>query len=161
MIALTRRYRFSASHRLHVASLSEQENSSLFGKCNNPFGHGHNYVLSVTVEGAVNLKTGLMISISALDQLVESSVLRQFAYRNLNLDHPRFAELVPTTENVAAVIADLLAAQWPLYFRPEMDGRLSSIHVQETDRNGFEVRLRNHRAIPANRSQAESAVVHA
>ncbi len=86
MITLTRRYHFSASHRLHVDALSDQENSEIFGKCNNPFGHGHDYILSVTVQGRAGAKTGLIVQVSALDNLVETEVLSLFAHRNINLD---------------------------------------------------------------------------
>lgn len=161
MITFTRRYRFSASHRLHVNSLSEHENSALFGKCNNPFGHGHDYLLSVTVAGKINPETGLLISAARLDELVVGKVLPGFAHRNLNVDHPRFTDLVPTTENVALVIADLLEAEWPESFGAETDARLSRIHVQETDRNGFEVRLRDRLERSALHSHLESVGVHA
>jgi 6-pyruvoyltetrahydropterin/6-carboxytetrahydropterin synthase len=121
MITLTRRYHFSASHRLHSPALSAAENARIFGKCNNPFGHGHNYTLEVTVaEPIVSI-------LPKLDRLVAERVLSLFAHRNLNLDVPQFAHLVPTTENIALVIADLLKDQLPLV----------RIHIQETDRNSF------------------------
>lgn len=160
MTTLTRRYRFAASHRLHVHSMSDDANIALFGKCNNPFGHGHDYVLSVTVAGPVDSRTGLIISPAALDGMVEESVLQRLAHRNLNLDLPEFAELVPTTENVVMVIAGLLAKQWPLRFKGEK-AVLAGVHVQETDRNGFEVRLRNPRRPSFVSGQQESVSLNA
>ena len=133
----TRRYRFAASHRLHIHGLSEEENSRLYGKCNNPFGHGHDYILEVTVEGPVDHETGLIVPLSELDALVQGHVLRLFKDRNINLDVPQFRELVPTTENIAKVIAELVCQNWGAYISGS--GRPRRAHVQETDRNGFEV----------------------
>ena len=141
MITLTRRYHFSASHRLHVDALSDQENRELFGKCNNPFGHGHNYVLSVTVRAHPDTRTGLIVPVSAVDNIVETEVLSLFAHRNINLDVAQFAALVPTTENVALVIASILEEHWAAWFAEENGASLYKIHLQETDRNGFEVCL--------------------
>jgi 6-pyruvoyltetrahydropterin/6-carboxytetrahydropterin synthase len=138
MTSLTRLYRFSASHRLHSPELSDAENNRLYGKCNNPFGHGHDYVLEVTATGPVDVLTGRLIPITTLDALVEEKILRRFANRNLNLDIPEFASVVPTTENVALTIAALLAEHWPAYFHRSR-ARLSRVHIQETGRNGFEV----------------------
>lgn len=138
MLSLTRVYRFSASHRLYSPALSESENARVFGKCNNPYGHGHNYDLSVTVAGEVEELTGRLIDIRELDEFVQSKVLRLFSHRNMNEDVPQFAELVPTTENVVLVIAELLEQSWA-EFVGEAGPRLQSVHVQETDRNGFEL----------------------
>jgi 6-pyruvoyltetrahydropterin/6-carboxytetrahydropterin synthase len=135
--SVTRLYRFSASHRLHLSHLSEDENTRLYGKCNNPFGHGHDYVLEVTAEGTVDSETGQVVRPSELDSLVEKCVLSLFGYRNINLDVPQFRELVPTTENIAKVISELLQDSWKTYISGT--GRLRRVHVQETDRNGFEV----------------------
>jgi 6-pyruvoyltetrahydropterin/6-carboxytetrahydropterin synthase len=135
--SLTRLYRFSASHRLHLGQLSEDENTRLYGKCNNPFGHGHDYVLEVTAEGAPDSKTGQIVRIADLDSLVHNCVLRLFADRNINLDVPQFRELVPTTENIGKVISELLRNNWETYISGS--GKLRRVHVQETDRNGFEV----------------------
>lgn len=139
MTSITRQYRFAASHRLHSAALSAAENDRLYGKCNNPFGHGHDYVLEVTATGAV-APTGVILPVSKLDRLVEEKILRLFANRNLNLDVPEFARLVPTTENIALVIARLLEQSWIAYLG-RSSARLSRVHLQETDRNGFEVLL--------------------
>lgn len=135
MINLTRAYHFSASHRLHSPQLSEAENEHVYGKCNHPFGHGHNYRLEITAAGTVAPETGTLISLERLDQLVESRVLRLFSHRNMNADIPQFATLVPTTENVAVVVADLLKANWP----PDISARLHRVRVEETGRNAFDL----------------------
>ena len=140
MTTITRRYRFSASHRLHSPELNDAENVKVYGKCNNPFGHGHDYVLEVTVGGAVDDKTGLIVPIPALDEFVQRRVLDLFASRNINLDVPYFATLPATTENIALIIADLLQQHWRDSFE-HTGAHICRIHVQETERNGFEVRL--------------------
>lgn len=129
---LTRRYRFSASHRLATPALSEDENRQLYGKCNNPFGHGHDYVLDVTVEGPADAN-GLVVERHALDQVVRSRVLNQLDHRNLNVDVPAMANVVPTTENLASAIRAALERDWPL------EARLSRVRISETDRNIFEL----------------------
>ena len=137
MTTLTRRYPFAASHRLHSPLLTGQENEKLYGKCNNPYGHGHNYVLEVTVAGAVDSATGLLLDRGTLDKLVEESVLSEFANRNINLDIQHFRTVVPTTENIALLIARLLQDRWQ---NAMPDGvALRRIQIQETDRNGFEL----------------------
>ncbi len=158
MTTLTRVYRFAASHRLHLKHLSEADNNTLFGKCNNPFGHGHDYVLRVTVAGSVDKRTGLLICIPELDRLVGQYVLQTFAFRNLNADLPQFAETVPTTENVAAAIANILEGNW---FAIETSARLAAVEIQETDRNRFEVSIPAVRARPVLRLQKESVTSNA
>lgn len=158
MTALTRRYHFSASHRLHSPALSAAENARIFGKCNNPFGHGHNYILAVTVAGLPNPASGLIVPLPALDRFVTDKVLRLFAHRNLNLDVPQFARLIPTSENMALVIADLLAEHWSAGF-PQV--RLSGVHIQETDRNGFEILLSERPRASTPYLENERIIVHA
>lgn len=160
MISVTRRYRFPASHRLHSPQLSEAENARIFGKCNNPFGHGHDYVLEVTAAGSVNPDTGLILPLSKLDRLVQETVLRRFAYRNLNLDLPEFAETVPTTENMALLIARLLERFWTAYL-PNSNACLLRVHIRETDRNGFEVLPRALGQGHPRDSQTEEITIHA
>lgn len=138
MTTLTRRYRFSASHRLHSPALSGSENERLYGKCNNPFGHGHNYALEVTVTGEVDQATGLICPVGGLDSLVEETILSRFSCRNLNEDVPEFSRMVPTTENLARVTAELLQEAWNARWT-DSGVKLHRIHIQETDRNGFEV----------------------
>ena len=94
MVHLTRRYRISAAHRLHNESLSPEENARLYGKCNNPRGHGHDYALEVTVAGEVNPRTGMVIDIGLLDRLVEREILDRFDHKHLNLDVDNFRDTV-------------------------------------------------------------------
>lgn len=160
MTRLTRRYRFSASHRLHSPALSDSENARVYGKCNNPFGHGHDYVLEVSVAGAVHPLTGLIVSIPALDAFIERHVLRIFANRNINLDVAQFSGLLAaTSENVALVIASILQQHWRDEFGTT-PARLEKIHIQETDRNGFEVRLGAASPLVFSPAEMESVTVH-
>jgi 6-pyruvoyltetrahydropterin/6-carboxytetrahydropterin synthase len=129
---LTRRYRFAASHRLNTEALTAEENASLYGKCNNPFGHGHDYVLDVSVEGPVDA-SGQIVGRAALDALVEQQVLERLDHRNLNCDLPELRDRVATTENLAAVIEELLQGQWSLA------ARLARVRISETARNTFEL----------------------
>jgi 6-pyruvoyltetrahydropterin/6-carboxytetrahydropterin synthase len=132
MTRLTRRYRFAASHRLDSSALSAEENRKLYGKCNNPFGHGHDYSLEISVEGPLNAD-GMVVDRRALDELVEQRILRLLDHRNLNRDVPEFERLVPTTENLASVIEQRLREHWNL------EPRLGRIRIAETDRNTFEM----------------------
>ncbi|MBV8845599.1 MAG: 6-carboxytetrahydropterin synthase [Bryobacterales bacterium] len=131
---LTRRYRFAASHRLHTPALSEEENRRLYGKCANPFGHGHDYILDVTVEGPVNAD-GRLVDRAALDGLVRRHALARVEYRNLNQDLPEFAHVVPTTENLASLVRDLLLDGW------DLPARLAHLRISETDRNAFDLEV--------------------
>jgi 6-pyruvoyltetrahydropterin/6-carboxytetrahydropterin synthase len=140
MTSLTRRYPFSASHRLHSPALSSGENTRLFGKCNNPFGHGHNYVLEVTVAGEPDVVSGLIVPVSRLDGLVAEKILRLFRNRYINLDVAQFAHLVATTENVTQVAADLLEREWREYIG-EGTARLEKVRIEETGRNSCEICL--------------------
>ena len=135
---VTRRYRFAASHRLHSDSLTEEENRELYGKCNNPYGHGHDYVLELTVAGPRDSETGLVIQVPLLDKLVSEQVLRDFDHRYFNADVRDFAELVPTSENIIRVIEGRLKACWKTMF-PGNWPRLDKIRLQETKRNRFEL----------------------
>src|SRR5258705_9984230 len=108
MIQVTRRYGFSASHRLHTPDLPEEENRRLYGKCNNPFGHGHNYVLEVSVRGPVEARSGRAVDPAALDQLVREKVLRALDHKNLNEEIEAFKRLVPTSENLGLLIHERL-----------------------------------------------------
>lgn len=129
---LTRRYRFSASHRLDVPALSPEQNRKLFGKCNHPYGHGHDYVVDISVEGPTDA-SGQVVAREALDALVRERILERFDHRNLNLDVAELAARVPTTENVATAIREILDKDWPLR------ARLARVRVAETDRNIFEL----------------------
>ena len=127
---LTTRHRFSAAHRLDTPALSPEENRRLYGKCNNPFGHGHDYSVDVTVEGAVNAD-GQVANRAQLDALVRNAVIARLDHKNLNTDLPEFASAVPTTENLATVIRESLQRQWTLA------ARLVRVRISETDRNTF------------------------
>lgn len=140
MIEVTRKYRFSASHRLHSDVFSEEENSNLFGKCNNPYGHGHDYELFVTAQGPLDARTGQVCSPVLLDSLVERRIVKMYGHCYMNVDVPEFATTVPTTENVATAIAARLREHWAEAF-PTGEPRLSRIRIRETDRNIFELVL--------------------
>ena len=127
---ITRRYKFAAMHRLHTEQLSEEDTWKVFGKCNNPNGHGHNYVILVTVAGNLNERTGLAADVDALDRIVHESVVNRFDHRDLNGD-PAFAEKTTTGENLAILIWDLLAGKIP-------GSRLVKVGVIETRDNYFE-----------------------
>ena len=129
---LTRRYRFCASHRLDTPALSADENRKLYGKCNNPYGHGHDYVLDITVSGAPD-ETGQIVRRDALDTLVEERVLARFDHRNLNMDIAELKGVVPTTESLAIAIESALARDWPL------SAKLAGVRISETERNIFEL----------------------
>ncbi len=127
---LTRRYIFSASHRLHTDQLSEDENRAVYGKCNNPHGHGHNYALEVTVSGQVNPATGMVCDLVELDGSVRREILERFDHVNLNL-RPEFASEVPTTENLSEVIYDILKQNFKA-------AHLEKVRLEETAMNSFE-----------------------
>jgi 6-pyruvoyltetrahydropterin/6-carboxytetrahydropterin synthase len=127
---LTRRYMFSASHRLHSEAMAEAENVATYGKCNNPFGHGHNYTLAVTISGAVDAGTGMVCNLTDLDGFVNREILERFDHQNLNT-LAEFADAVPTTENLCLVIYDIL--QRGLGF-----AHLEKVRFEETMMNAFE-----------------------
>ncbi|MGA3134662.1 MAG: 6-carboxytetrahydropterin synthase [Terracidiphilus sp.] len=125
-----RRYTLSASHRLHSEALSAEANRAAYGKCNNPHGHGHNYVVEVLVGGEVDPETGMVVNMAALDEAVRTRVTERFDHTNLNLD-PYFMNRVPTTENLCRAIFDLLKDALPA-------GELERVRVEETENNFFE-----------------------
>jgi 6-pyruvoyltetrahydropterin/6-carboxytetrahydropterin synthase len=126
---LTRRYRFSASHRLHSEAMSDAENAEVYGKCNNPHGHGHNYALEVTVSGQVD-ENGMVCNLSDLDGFVEREILERFDLQNLNALQ-EFAEVVPTTENLSMAVYDILQRGFRL-------AHLERVRFDETLMNSFE-----------------------
>ena len=126
---LSRRYHFSASHRLHNDVYSADENRTVFGKCNNPFGHGHNYVVQVTVSGQVDEQTGMVCNLADLDAFAAKHLLAVFDHTNLN-KLPAFQELVPTTENFAIVLQKI--------FAEFSSAHLEKVHVEETGNNSFD-----------------------
>ncbi len=125
-----RRYMISASHRLHTDALSAEENRATYGKCNNPHGHWHNYVIEAVVAGAINPKTGMVVNMAALDDVVRGRVIDRFDHANLNLD-PLFVNRVPTTENLSRAVFALLKDALPA-------GELERVRVEETENNYFE-----------------------
>jgi len=137
MIRVTRRYRFSASHRLHSSALSDAENRELYGKCDNPYGHGHNYEIEVSARARVEQRSGRAVDIRVLDRLVEDQVTQAFNNKNLN-EEPAFEHVVPTTENLGREIFQRLKTNWPGFFAGEWP-RLEKIRIAETNRNIFEV----------------------
>jgi 6-pyruvoyltetrahydropterin/6-carboxytetrahydropterin synthase len=135
MVRLGRRYRFSASHRLHSASLTDEQNAAVYGKCNNPYGHGHDYILEVVLRGEPRPESGLLIGVGELDDLVRRAVLRDYDQKYMNAEIERFATVPPTTEYVAEDIYQRLERAWPEEWPP-----LDSVKILETKRNTVEYR---------------------
>jgi 6-pyruvoyltetrahydropterin/6-carboxytetrahydropterin synthase len=127
VVTVTRRVHFNAAHRLHNPALSDEENRRIFGACNNPNYHGHNYELDVSVEGDVDPVTGYVADLGTVKAIVQAVVLERLDHRNLNLDVPEFAQLNPTTENLVVVIWRLLEGRLP--------ARLTRLVLWETPRN--------------------------
>jgi 6-pyruvoyltetrahydropterin/6-carboxytetrahydropterin synthase len=126
----TRGYEISASHRLHSDQFTAEENRSVFGKCNNPHGHGHNYRIEVTVGGEIDSATGMVINMSSLDAAVRTHILERFDHTNLNLDS-LFTNQVSTTENLCIAIFHLLSPALA-------PAKLEKVRVEETENNSFE-----------------------
>ena len=129
-VELTRRYALAASHRLHTPHLDEAENQRIYGKCNNPYGHGHNYIVEVTVTGPVDPATGMIANLSDLDEYVAREVIEPFDHTYLNKDVEAFRDVVPTTENFCMEIFERLK-HFPR-------ARLVRVRLEETGRNSFE-----------------------
>jgi 6-pyruvoyltetrahydropterin/6-carboxytetrahydropterin synthase len=125
-----RRYMLSAAHRLHADALSAEENRTVYGKCNNPHGHGHNYIVEVLAGGAVDRETGMVLNMATLDSVVRTRVLDRFDHTNLNLD-PLFANRVPTTENLCRAVYEILDDSLA-------PAKLVQVRVEETENNFFE-----------------------
>ncbi|MER3412706.1 MAG: 6-pyruvoyl tetrahydropterin synthase [Armatimonadota bacterium] len=130
VLTLTRGYHFSASHRLHNPQLSDEENRELFGACNNPHGHGHNYEMEVTVGGQMDETTGMIVDIDALDEVVIREVVERYDHRNLNMELPEFADKNPTSEALLKEIWNRL--------EPTVPAKLVRVVLKETPRNVFE-----------------------
>ena len=128
--SLTRRYRFAASHRLHSPSLSDAENQRVYGKCNNPYGHGHNYAVEVTLTGPVDAETGMIANLGELDPFVEREVIEAFDHKYLNEEVPEFQTPAPTTDRAIGEISPRLAK-----FPPP---QLERVRIEETSKNSFE-----------------------
>jgi len=125
IVYLTRKAEFSASHLYHNPTFSPEENQRVFGKCNNPNGHGHNYVLEVTVKGEVDTTTGFVVDLKKLKDLMHSEVLDALDHRFLNKEIPEFSTLIPTTENIAIVCWQRLAHKFTA-------AKLHRVRVYET-----------------------------
>ena len=128
--SLTRRYQFAASHRLHRPIFSEAENARIYGKCSNPYGHGHNYALEVTVTGPVDPATGMIANLGQLDPFVAREVVEAFDHKYLNEEVAEFAKSVPTAENICREIYRRL--------KPFPAARLERVRLEETNKNSFE-----------------------
>ena len=127
---LSRRYLFSASHRLHSDAMTTEENQNTYGKCNNPFGHGHNYTVEVTVSGQVDPTTGMVCNLTDLDAFIEGEVLARYGHENLNM-LAEFAREVPTTENLCIQIYEIVKRGFHF-------AHLERIRLEETMMNSFE-----------------------
>lgn len=129
-VYLTRRYWISASHRLHNEAFSEERNREVYGKCNNPHGHGHNYAIEVTVSGDVDPSTGMVCNLVEIDQTVRAHVIEPFDHQDLN-HKTEFLHLVPTTENLAVVVFNILKPHFTF-------AHLDKVRIEETSNNSFE-----------------------
>ena len=130
-VTVSRRAHFNAAHRLHVENWSDEKNSEIFGKCSNPNYHGHNYDLEVTVKGEIDPESGYLVDMKVLSNIIEENICKKFDHKNLNLDTTEFKNLIPTAENIAVVIWNIL--------REKIDKKLKlSIKLFETPRNFVE-----------------------
>lgn len=128
---LGRRYRFAASHRLHNPKFSDEENRRLYGKCNSPHGHGHNYVVEVLLAGPVDATTGMVANLGELDPFVEREVVEAFDHKYVNEEVAEFRDCVPTTENLCREIYRRLRGfSW---------ARVEGVRIEETSKNSFEI----------------------
>ena len=127
---LTRRYRFAASHRLDSPALTAEQNRRLYGKCNNPFGHGHNYIIEVTLSGPVDEQTGMVCNLTDLDSFMEREVLARYDHENLNM-LKEFVQEIPTTENLCIQIYEIV-------HRGFTHAHLEKVRLEETMMNSFE-----------------------
>ncbi|XP_073684330.1 6-pyruvoyl tetrahydrobiopterin synthase [Garra rufa] len=125
---ITRVQSFSACHRLHSKALSDEENKRIFGKCNNPNGHGHNYTVEVTVRGKIDRNTGMVMNLTDLKEYIEEAIMKPLDHKNLDLDVPYFADVVSTTENLAVFI-------WDSMVKLLSPDSLYEIKIYETDKN--------------------------
>jgi 6-pyruvoyltetrahydropterin/6-carboxytetrahydropterin synthase len=129
MVSMTRKYHFCAAHRLHSDLLSDEENKRIFGKCNNLYGHGHNYYLDVTVKGEPDAHTGMVMNLSDLDNVVNDVIIQKFDHKHLNLDVEELKDMNPTSDVLVMVINELLSGQLP---------NLYKVGLWETEKNYFE-----------------------
>ncbi|GIR29293.1 6-carboxy-5,6,7,8-tetrahydropterin synthase [bacterium] len=131
MISVTRKSHFNAAHRLHNNEWSDEKNNTFYGLCNNKNYHGHNYDLEVTVKGEIDPESGYLVDMKVLSNIIEENICKKFDHKNLNLDTTEFKNLIPTAENIAVVIWNIL--------REKIDKKLKlSIKLFETPRNFVE-----------------------
>ncbi len=128
---ICRRETFNAAHRLHVEEWSNEENTSVFGKCSNPNYHGHNYVLETWLEGPIDAITGYVFDLGTLKKIIQNTIIDRFDHRNLNLDCQEFKNTNPTAENIAVVCYNILRSQLPEHLS-------LSVRLYETDKNWVE-----------------------
>ena len=128
MIYITRRLEFCASHRLYNPEFSDEKNETIFGLCNNPNGHGHNYVLEVTVKGEVNPQTGMVLDLKALKKLINEEIINKVDHKNLNVDVDFLKEVIPTAENIAIHF-------WNILEHKIESGELHEVKLFESERN--------------------------
>ena len=131
LVTVTRRVRFNAAHRVHNPALGDEENARLFGKCNNPNWHGHNYILDVSVEGATDQKTGYVFDLAKLKEVVRREITDIVDHRNFNLDVPFMKDVIPTTENI-------VVAFWKILAPKVAPATLKKLVLQETENNSVE-----------------------
>ena len=127
-VTVTRLLRFNAAHRVHNPALSDDENASLFGKCNNPNWHGHNYRLEVSVHGEIDTRTGYVMDLGVLRDIVEREVLARTDHRNFNIDVDYMRGIIPTTENI-------VVAMWRVLKPVVAPAKLTRLRLWETDNN--------------------------
>ena len=132
-VTVTRRLHFNAAHRVHNPALSDSENTRLFGKCNNPNWHGHNYTLDVSVTGEVDPKTGYVVDLAKLKEIVNREVVDKVDHRNLNLEVDFMRDKIPTTENIVVAI-------WRVLAPAVAPARLERLVLHATDNNAAEYR---------------------
>ncbi len=135
---LTRRYRLSASHRLHAPSLTDEQNRDTYGKCNNPYGHGHNYFVEITVKGPIDRETGFVVDMPKLDALTRLELLDRFDGAHLNVDQVFSGTFVPSTENLSREVERIFRDKVP-QLDPAGRLRLHAVRIEETGNNSFEL----------------------
>ena len=152
---LTVKTHFSAAHRLAIPSLSFEENQKIYGKCARPHGHGHNYHLEVTVAGTIDSRTGMLVDLGALQKAIDEYVVEPFDHTFLNKDIPFFAEVVPTAENIAVRIADLLRS--PIQ---ELGAELDKVKLIESPNNSCEINCRLAKLTTETTTNHDSAIAY-
>ncbi len=138
VVHFTRRYRLSASHRLHAPGLTDEQNRDTYGKCNNPYGHGHNYFVEITVVGPIDPESGFIVDLATLDALAQRELLDRFDGMHLNADSVFSGEFVPSTENLAIEVERIFRREVPLL---DVSGRLrlQQVRIEETGNNSFDL----------------------